>query len=82
MNHLVRKTKSRAFAPMAINIDLGIAEALRLVGEIISRRGQRTQQVVADVLDDVEAAVTVVQHLDKLFMDILGEFASRRIIEE
>lgn len=68
-----------AIAPIAVNVDVGIAEALRLVGEIMSRRGQRRQQVVNDVLDDVEAAVTVVQHLDKLFTDILSEFASRRV---
>jgi hypothetical protein len=70
-----------AFAPIGVNVDLGIAEALRQVGDIISRRGQRQRQVVEDVLDDVEAAVTVVQHLDKLFTDIVGEFASRRIVE-
>ena len=68
-----------AIAPIAVNVDVGIAEALRLVGEIMSRRDQRKQQVVKDVLDDVEAAVTVVQRLDKLFTDILSEFASRRV---
>jgi hypothetical protein len=68
--------------PIAINVDLGIAEALRQVGEIISRRGQRRRQVVEDVLDDVEAAVAVVRHLDKLFIDILSEFASRRVSED
>jgi hypothetical protein len=71
-----------AFAPIAVNVDLGIAEALRLVGEIMSRRGQRTRQVVKDVLDDVEASITVVRHLDKLFTDILSEFASRRVTED
>ena len=71
-----------AVAPIAVNVDLGIAEALSLVGQIISRRGQRRRQVVKDVLDDVEAAVTVVQHLDKLFTDILSEFASRRISKD
>jgi hypothetical protein len=38
--------------------------------------------VVKDVLDDVEAAVAVVRHLDKLFTDILAEFASRRVSED
>ena len=71
-----------AVAPIAVNVDVGIAEALRLVSEIMSRRDQRKQQVVKDVLDDVEAAVTVVQHLDKLFTDILSEFASRRVSED
>ena len=71
-----------AVAPIAVNVDLGIAEALRLVDEIISRRGERRRQVVKDVLDDVEAAVTVVWHLDKLFTDILSEFASRRVSED
>jgi hypothetical protein len=71
-----------AFAPIGVNVDLGIAEALRQIGDIISRRGQRRRQVVEDVLDDVEAAVTAVQHLDKLFTDVLGEFASRRIVED
>jgi hypothetical protein len=71
-----------AIAPIAVNVDVGIAEALRLVSEIMSRRDQRKQQVVKDVLDDVEAAVTVVQHLDKLFTDILSEFASRRVSED
>jgi hypothetical protein len=68
--------------PIAVNVDVGIAEALRQVGEIISRRGQRRRQVVEDVLDDVEAAVAVVQHLDKLFTDVLSEFASRRVSED
>jgi hypothetical protein len=67
---------------VGVNVDLGIGEALRQVGEIISRRGQRRQQVVEDVLDDVEAAVTVARRLDELFTDILGEFASRRIVED
>jgi hypothetical protein len=71
-----------AVAPIAVNVDLGIAEALRLVGEIISRRGRRRRQVVKDVLDDVEAAVTMVRHLDKLFTDILSEFASRSVSED
>jgi hypothetical protein len=71
-----------AVAPIAVNVDLGMAEALRLVGEIIARRGQRRQQVVEDVLDDVEAAVTVVRQLNKLFTDILSEFASRRVVED
>jgi hypothetical protein len=71
-----------AVAPIGVNVDLGIAEALRLVGEIVARRGQRRQQVVEDVLDDVEAAVTVVRHLDKLFTDILSQFASRRVVED
>jgi hypothetical protein len=62
-----------AFAPIGVNVDLGIAEALRQIADIISRRGQRRRQVVEDVLDDVEAAVAVVQHLDKLFTDILSE---------
>ena len=48
-----------AIAPIAVNVDVGIAEALRLVSEIMSRRGQRKQQVVKDVLNDVEAAATV-----------------------
>jgi hypothetical protein len=71
-----------AIAAIAVNVDVGIAEALRLVSEIMSRRYQRKQQVVKDVLDDVEAAVTVVQRLDKLFTDILSEFASRRVSED
>jgi hypothetical protein len=69
-------------APIAVNVDLGIADALRVVGEIISRRGQRARQLVKDVLDDVEAAVAVVRHLDKLFTDILSEFASRRVTDD
>jgi hypothetical protein len=71
-----------ATAPIAVNVDLGIAEALSLVGQIISRRGQRRRQVVKDVLDDVEAAVTVMHRLDKLFTDILSEFASRRVTKD
>lgn len=70
------------FAPVGVNVDLGIAEALRQIGDIISRRGQRQRQVIEDVLDDAEAATIAVQHLDKLFTDILGEFASRRIVED
>jgi hypothetical protein len=46
-----------AMSPVTVNVDLGIAETARLVDEIISRRRQRKQQVVPDVLDDVEAAV-------------------------
>jgi hypothetical protein len=71
-----------AVPPIAVNVDLGIAEAVRLVDQIISRRGERRRQVVKDVLDDVEAAVTVVRRLDKLFTDILNEFASRRVSED
>lgn len=71
-----------AVPPIAVNVDLGIAEAVRLVDQIISRRRERRRQVVNDVLDDVEAAVTVVRRLDKLFTDILNEFASRRVSED
>jgi F420-0:gamma-glutamyl ligase-like protein len=68
--------------PIAVNVDLGIAEAVRLVDQIISRRDERRRQVVKDVLDDVEAAVIVVRRLDKLFTDILSEFASSRVSED
>ena len=72
---------SLAVAPIAVNVDLGVAEALRLVDEILARRGQRRRQVVQDVLDDVEAAEIIVRRLDKLYTDILNEFASRRVSE-
>ena len=71
-----------AVAPIAVNVDLGVAEALRLVDEILARRGQRRRQVAQDVLDDVEAAEIIVRRLDKLFTDILNEFASRRVSED
>ena len=65
---------SLAVAPIAVNVDLGLAEALRLVDEILARRGQRRRQEVQDVLDDVEAAEIIVRRLDKLFTDVLNEF--------
>ena len=71
-----------ATSPVAVNVDLGIAETARLVDEIISRRRQRMEQVVTDVLDDVEAAVAVVLQLDKLFTSIVTEFGSRRVTDD
>jgi hypothetical protein len=65
-----------------VNVDLGISELLRLVDGIVSRRAERKRQVVQDVLDDVEAVVAVVKGLDKLFTDILSQFASRRVVED
>jgi hypothetical protein len=71
-----------AVAPNAVNVDLGVAEALRLVDEILARCGQRRRQLAQDVLDDVEAAEIIVRRLDKLFTDILNEFVSRRVSED
>jgi hypothetical protein len=70
-----------AIAPIAVNVDLGVAEALRLVDEILARRGQRRRQLAQDVLDDVEAAEIIVPRLDKLYTDILNEFASHCVSE-
>jgi len=65
-----------------VNIDAGIADVLRLVKEILARRAQRKRQVVEDILDDVEAAVAVVNGLEELYMEILNQFASRRVVED
>jgi hypothetical protein len=52
------------------------------VDEIIARRSQRQRQIVKAVVDDAEAAVAVVQGLDKLFTDILNQFLSARVVED
>jgi hypothetical protein len=70
-----------AAAPIAVNVDLGIADLLNLVEQITTRRDQRRRQVLLDVLDDVEAAVAVVWRLDKLFTDIVNAFASHRVVD-
>jgi hypothetical protein len=67
---------------MPVNVDLGVGDALRLVGEILGRRGQRKRDLVRDLVDDAEAAETVVKHLDKLFIDLLTEFAQPRVTED
>jgi hypothetical protein len=64
-----------------VNIDVGVGEALRLVDEIQGRRKQRQQDLRQDVFDDAEAAEIVVKQLDKMFTDLLGEFASTRVSE-
>jgi hypothetical protein len=64
-----------------INIDVGVGEVLRLVGEILARRGQRQRDLRQDVYDDAEAAEVVVKHLDKMFIDLVSEFASTRVSE-
>jgi len=65
-----------------VNIDVGVGEVLRLVGEILARRGQRQRDLRQDVFDDAEAAEIVVKHLDKMFTDLVSEFASTRVSED
>jgi hypothetical protein len=67
---------------LTINVGAVIAELVRLVDEIVARRAQRKRQVVQNVLDDVEATVAVVKGLDKLFIDVLTEFANRHVVED
>jgi len=69
-------------AGSVVNIDLGVADVLKLVGEILARRGQRKRDLVRDLVDDAEAAETVVKHLDRLFTDLLSEFARTRVTED
>jgi hypothetical protein len=69
-------------AGSVVNIDLSVADVLKLVGEILARRGQRKRDLVRDLVDDAEAAETVVKHLDRLFTDLLSEFARTRVTED
>jgi hypothetical protein len=58
----------------AVNVDLGVAEAIRVVDEILSRRRKRRESLVKDLVDDVEAAGEIVNKLDNLFLNLVRGF--------
>jgi len=68
-------------APISVKVDLGIAETVRAVNDVLSRRQNRKAEILADFVanlcDDLEAASEIVKALDNIFIELVRGFASK-----
>lgn len=69
-------------AELQAKMDLGVADVIRAVDEIMSRRRNRRADDLADLCDDLEAVHEVVSRLDSLFMDCIVGFTDPGLVED
>lgn len=72
--------------PLSVKVDLGIAELVRAVDGILTRRHNRNTEALADfasnLSDDLDACSKIVKGLDDLFIELVTGFSSAKITHD
>jgi hypothetical protein len=72
--------------PFSVKIDLGIAEVVRVVDGIFTRRHNRNTEALADfasnLADDLDASSEIVKALDDFFIKLVRGFSSTKITQD
>lgn len=63
---------------ISLNIDLGIAECIRVVNDIISRG---TTDLKNEIINDVDIILEVINTLDNIFIELVKGFADKTITQ-
>lgn len=70
-------------SPISVKVDLGIAETVRVVDEMLSRRRNHRSEALADFVanlcDGLDASSEIVKALDNIFIELVRGFASKTI---
>ncbi len=72
--------------PSSLKVDLGIADVVRVVDEILTRRHNRSTEALAgfasNLSDDLDVCSEIVKALDGLFIELVRGFSSTNITHD
>jgi hypothetical protein len=69
-------------SPITVSVDVGIGECVQVLDSIAARRASRKESYLSNLCDDLEAATTIINTLDNLFIELVLGFKDPRVVED